>query len=246
MGKIYIGTSGFSYSHWEEGVFYPKNLPASKKLEYYSKIFNTVELNSPFYRLPSSQNFINWRKRTPENFLFAIKVSRYITHIKKLKNSKKEWEEFFKRAKFLKEKLGPFLFQLPPGWKKDSQRLKKFLDFLEKNYPNNLFAFEFRHQSWFEKEIFTLFKRRKNFTFCIADSPKWPSIKKLIGGFFYIRFHGRKTLYGSKYSKKELNSWAKFIKKYLKEGIDVFCYFNNDAYGFAPKDALSLRKLLEK
>jgi len=243
MPKLYIGTSGFAYHHWEKGVFYPRGLSPYKKLEYYCKKFNSVELNSTFYRLCQISTFKSWQKRTPKNFLFAVKVSKYITHIKKLKNSKKEWELFYQRAKYLKENLGPFLFQLPPSLKKNLRRLKNFLEFLEKSYPQNLFAFEFRHPSWFSEDVFKLFKNKKQFSFCIADSPRWPSVKKIIGGFVYIRFHGGKILYGSNYSGKELKEWGKFIKKCLNQKLDVFCYFNNDAKGFAPKNALYLKKL---
>lgn len=125
MAKLYVGTSGFSYSHWENGVFYPIGLPKTKQLEYYSKHFQTVELNSPCYRLPSVQNFLNWKNNVPQNFVFAVKVSRFITHIKKLKNVKTAWQTFLKRALCLEEKLGPFLFQFPPSFSATNENKKQ-------------------------------------------------------------------------------------------------------------------------
>ena len=240
MARLLIGTSGYVYPHWRGGVFYPKNLPLKKELEYYAQNFKTVELNNPFYRLPESKTFKNWQKRVPQDFIFAVKVSRFITHIKKLKNCEKAWQVFLKRALNLKEKLGPFLFQFPPNWKKDLKRIEDFLKFLQKNDQKYLYVFEFRHPSWFEENLFAILRKYQNATLCLADSPKWPFCEVITGSFVYIRMHGGKILYGSNYSKKELKDWAKKIKKYLKKNLDVYVYFNNDAYGFALKNAKEL------
>ena len=242
MSKLFIGTSGYSYAHWRNGVFYPKGLSKKEELRYYSQFFNTVELNSPFYHLPSKLAFLRWYQKTKEDFLFAIKVSRFISHVKYLKNCRDSWLTFYNRAKLLKEKLGPFLIQLPPNWKKNLKRLREFIGMLKEISPKERFAFEFRHKSWFEKEVFDFFKRHKNISLCQIDSPAWPRTFEITAQFIYIRMHGSKILYGSKYSLKELKEWAKRIKKYLKEKLDVYCYFNNDAYGFAIENAKELLK----
>jgi uncharacterized protein YecE (DUF72 family) len=243
MAKIYIGTSGFSYPHWENGLFYPETLPRSKQLEYYSDHFNTVELNSPFYRLPSTDLFANWAKRVRNNFIFSVKVSRYITHIKKLKECSEEWKTFFERASNLKDKLGPFLFQLPPSLKKDLPLLRDFVKMLSIYDDKCLFAFEFRNESWFDNEVYEFLRGYENIAICSADSPRWPLNLELTGKFVYIRMHGGKVLYGSNYSDKELNIWAKRINKWLLQGLDVYCYFNNDFEGYAVKNA---KELLQK
>jgi len=244
--KLFIGTSGFSYSHWEDGVFYPKDLPKTKELEYLSRKFNTVEINSSFYHLPSEKSFCSWKKRTPKDFIFSLKVSRYITHIKKLSNCQKEWRDFLKRALLLEKKLGPFLFQLPPSFKKDTERLKSFIELLEKTASSFRFVFEFRHPSWFSKDVYEVLKRGGNTALCFIDSPRWESEEVVTADFVYIRMHGSKSLYSSNYSQKELKSLAEKIRDYLKKGLDVYVYFNNDAFGFAPKNAFYLKGVLLK
>lgn len=245
MSKIFIGTSGYIYSHWENGVFYPLGWPKSKKLEFYCRHFKTVELNNTFYRLPGEKTFDGWYKRTPKNFIFAVKASRFITHIKKLKDCKNFWEAFLKRALILKEKLGPFLFQLPPGWKKDGERLKNFIGMLYKNSPKNLkFAFEFRNETWCDEEVYKILKE-KNCAWVIVDSPNWPKREILTADFVYIRMHGSKILFGSKYTKKEISNLGEKIKKWQKQNLDVYCYFNNDAHGFAIENAKELIDFLK-
>jgi len=240
--KLFVGTSGFSYSHWENGVFYPKGLPKAKQLEYFSEQFSTVELNSSFYGLPKDKTFTNWRERTPEDFTFAVKVSRFITHVKKLSQCKDSWKIFLERASHLGPKLGPFLFQFPSIWRKNLERLEKFILMIKKNNSKLRFAFEFRHPSWFSPEVYRFFRKYENLSICIIDSPKWPSVNEITGNFVYFRMHGRKILYGSDYSEKEIKRLAEKIKGYLNNKLDVYCYFNNDACGFAVKNA---KKLLE-
>ena len=240
MANLFIGTSGFSYSHWEKGVFYPNDLPKKKQLEFFASYFDTVEINNSFYQLPKSQTFIGWRERTPEDFVFAVKVSRFITHIKKLNDCEKAWRTFLKRAMNLGPKLGPFLFQFPSNWKSNRKRLEDFIKIIEKNNSDFRFTFEFRHPSWFSLDVYNLFRRYKNLSFSMIDSPDWPNVNKVIGGFVYIRMHGKRRLYGSNYSKKELKELGSKIKKYLGKGLDVYCYFNNDANGFAVKNAKQL------
>lgn len=247
MKKIYIGTSGYSYPHWR-GIFYPQDLSESKWLEYYSKFFSTVELNVTFYRLPQESAFLSWYKRTHEDFLFAVKGSRFITHVKKLKDVKESLKLFFSRAKILKEKLGVVLWQFPESFQYQVSSVKKLEDFLKtlSHVTKSMslrHAFEFRHESWFYEEIYDLL-RKYNSALVIADSNRWPQTEEITADFIYIRFHGGKSLYSSEYSKKELESWAKKIKKWVLKR-NVFIYFNNDAYGFAVKNAEQLKRILE-
>jgi uncharacterized protein YecE (DUF72 family) len=241
MAEIYIGTSGFSYSHWEKEVFYPSDLARAKQLEYYSRHFRTVELNNSFYRLPAIKIFQGWHQRTPQNFIFAVKASRYISHVKKLKDCSSAWRLFISRAAKLREKLGPILFQLPPGWQVNVQRLDDFLKILPKKYD---YVFEFRHASWFSPEVYRLLKKYK-VALCLADSADWLYQEDLTANFVYLRLHGRPSLYSSNYTDKELENWAVKIKKWAKVK-DIYVYFNNDARGYAVKNAQKLKELIEK
>lgn len=245
--KIFVGTSGYNYKHWSAGVFYPPKLSQRKWLEYYAKYFNTVELNVTFYRLPKKETFKNWYKRTPQQFLFVVKGNRFITHIKKLKDCEQPLKLFFDYAKELKEKLGPILWQLPPNFKADEERLEKFCQGLTKsvavkNVPQ---IFEFRHPSWFCQKTYSMLKKYK-FSLCIAHSNRWPRPGGMVtAGPVYLRFHGGEILYGSNYSDKELKTWAVKAKRWFETGKSIYAYFNNDAYGFAVKNALAFRRLLE-
>lgn len=240
-GKIFIGTSGYSYTHWGEGVFYPEGLKENKWLEYYCRFFNTVELNVTFYRLHQKNVFKGWNKRTPKDFLFVAKGSRYITHVKKLKDINEPLIRLFDLLKELREKLGVVLWQFPPGMKVDIKKLDNFCEKISKYKIRH--AFEFRHPSWFNEEIYCLLKKY-NFSLCIAHSPYWPLVEVVTSDFVYLRFHGGESLYGSNYSEKELKSWANKAKIWLSKGLDFYAYFNNDAYGYAVKNALRLKELL--
>ena len=238
-GKLFIGTSGYSYNHWK-GVFYPEDIPTSKWLEHYIKSFSTVELNNTFYRLPQPAVFRSWGKRTPKNFTYAVKASRFITHIKRLKDCRQPVKLFLSRAKLLKKKLGPILFQLPPRWKCNIDRLKKFVKLLPKGLTH---IFEFRDPSWFNSEVYEILRKNK-LSFCIYSMPGIECPDEVTSKVVYIRMHGGTILYGSNYSDKELKAWAKKIRQFLKQGRDVYVYFNNDAYGYAVKNALRFRELL--
>jgi uncharacterized protein YecE (DUF72 family) len=243
MPKVFIGTSGYIYPHWE-GIFYPENWPKSKKLEYYCQHFDTVELNNTFYRLPGEKAFESWYKRTPKNFIFAVKVSRFITHVKKLVDCKEVWGIFLKRVLILKEKLGPLLFQLPPFLKADPKKLEDFGKMILKESPKGLrFAFEFRNESWCNEKIYQILKKF-NFAWVVVDSPFWPKVYQFTADFVYVRMHGSKILFGSKYTKRELEDLAQRIKKWKKQNLDVYVYFNNDAYGYAVEDAKELSKMV--
>lgn len=239
MAKLFIGTSGYSYNHWR-GVFYPEELPQSKWLEHYIKYFQTVELNNTFYRLPQAAAFKSWRERVPKKFTYAVKASRFITHIKRLRECKQPLKLFLSRAKLLKKKLGPILFQLPPRWKCNIERLKEFVKILPKDLIS---VFEFRDPSWFNPEVYEILRKNK-LSFCIYSMPGIECPDEVTSKVVYIRMHGGTILYGSNYSDKELKAWAKKIRRFLKQGKDVYVYFNNDAYGFAVKNALRLRELL--
>lgn len=235
-----VGTSGYNYAHWAEGVFYPEGLSQNKRLEYYTKFFNSVELNVSFYRLPSQETFQNWYKRTNKNFYFVAKGSRFITHVKKLKDCMKPLDLFLENSSGLKEKLICILWQLPPGLKKDLKRLEDFLKVLKNKALNLKEVIEFRNKTWFDKETYGLLKAY-NVCLCIADSDLWPCVKEITADFIYLRFHGRNGLYSGNYSDRELKDWADFAKSTKK---DIFAFFNNDAEGFAVKNALRFRELI--
>ncbi len=253
-GKLYIGTSGYVYPHWEKGVFYPPNLPKTEQLRYCAQHFNTVELNYPFYRLPSVKSFSRWAESVPEGFVFSVKVSRYITHIKRLHNIKTAWNVFLKRALRLKEKLGPFLFQFPPSFRateENIQRLENFLRYFHKTFHNKRtigallkMAVEFRDETWRQEKIYKLL-RECNAAWVVADSPDYPKAEVVTADFVYIRMHGGKVLYGSNYLKKELRELAEIINRWLDKKLNVYVYFNNDAAGYAPKNAKKLLKLVK-
>jgi len=238
--KVYIGTSGYSYDHWQK-IFYPKSLPKDKWLEYYAKFFKTVELNVTFYHLPKESTFKNWREKVPENFIFICKGSRYITHVKKLKDVKQPVILFFKRAKVLQKKLGAILWQLPPNWNVNIKRLEEFLKICSKHKIRQ--AFEFRNKTWFCPEVYELLEKY-GMALVVADSPQFPSAEKVTADFVYLRFHGSQMLYSSNYSQKELKFWAGKIKNWLGSGLNVYAYFNNDSQAFAAKNAQTLKTLL--
>jgi len=237
---VYVGTSGWNYLHWK-GIFYPEGLPQARWLQHYVKFFNCVELNVTFYRLVKKETFQNWRKRTPEDFYFVAKGSRFITHIKKLKDISQPLNLFLDNARGLRDKLALVLWQLPPSFKKDIKRLTLFFKLLKKT--NLRHSFEFRNESWFDSEVYRLFKEY-NFCLCIAHSPRFPCQRVITADFLYLRFHGKELLYGSNYSDKELKAWAEFAREFKKQK-DIFAFFNNDARGFAVKNALRFRELLK-
>ena len=244
---VFIGTSGYNYPHWWNGVFYPSDLPQKKWLEFYAEDFDTVELNVSFYRLPKKEAFEGWYKRTPKQFVFAIKGNRFITHIKRLKDCREPLSLLFDHASPLKQKLGVVLWQLPPRFKFQKERLEEFCVLLSTLPRSKLHrhAFEFRDESWFCNEAFRILEEF-GFAFCIAHGSGLPFIEKITSDFVYLRLHGGEVLYGSNYSDKELKQWAEKIQDWRKKVKTVFVYFNNDAYGFAVKNALSLKKFVSQ
>jgi uncharacterized protein YecE (DUF72 family) len=239
--QYYIGTSGWHYDHWRQ-LFYPDRLPKAKWLEFYSRHFSTVELNNSFYRLPSEEAFANWRDSSPANFAFAVKVSRFITHIKRLKDSEQPVDTFLSRAKILKQKLGPLLYQLPPSMHRDDGRLESFLSILPRGLKHTL---EFRHQSWVNEGVFEIL-RRHNVGLCVFDMPGLSCPLAVTADFAYIRFHGSTGLYSSCYSDGELADWARRLAGLTSEVKEVYIYFNNDAEAFAVRNAMTLGDYLER
>ncbi|HEX9979728.1 MAG TPA: DUF72 domain-containing protein [Flavobacterium sp.] len=235
--RIRIGTSGWSYKHWK-GTFYPEGTPASGQFPYYRKFFDTVELNSPFYRLPPKQTFINWGSAVADDFLFSVKASRYITHMKKLKDPAESLSNFLENTAGLQENLGPILFQLPPGWQLNLQRLEEFL---EKLPPHFRYTFEFRNHSWYDEKVYELL-RKHNCAFCIYDLGGHLSPLEVTADFIYIRLHGPEGKYAGSYSDAVLNEWAEKCRKW-DEDHDVFVYFDNDIGTAAPYDAQKLKQL---
>lgn len=231
-----MGTSGWSYPHWDE-VFYPKGVKAPKKLNFFSQHFPTVEINTTFYHNPSESTVKNWVTQVPEDFIFSVKANGYITHRKRLKDFQDSTKLFFERIKLFGSKLGPLLFQLPPSFKEDKERLEEFISQLPKKY---LCVFEFRHESWFNEEIYKLLKKY-HIALCITDIGGKISPEVITADFTYIRLHGPKKSYQGKYSKKELEQWQKRILSYQ---VDTFCYFDNDEKAHAVHDAKRLIDML--
>ena len=241
---ILVGTSGYNYLHWRN-IFYPKGLAQNKWLSFYIQHFNTVELNVTFYRLPSKKTFEGWYKKTPKDFKFVIKGSRYITHIKRLKDCRDPLNLFFKNSSPLKEKLICVLWQLPPSLKVDLKRLENFIKIIKKKYTHCRHSFEFRNETWFNKDTYNILKKN-DLNLCIADSANLTTHEVITSDFIYLRFHGGKILYGSNYSDKELKMWARKAKKWLRAKKMLLAFFNNDASGFAVKNALKFKELLNE
>ena len=236
---IHIGTSGWHYDHWRHR-FYPEKLAKAGWLEFYAGHFNTVELNNSFYKLPSEAAFANWRDSSPANFTFAVKVSRFITHIKRLKNTEESVDKFITRAKILGEKLGPLLYQLPPNMHRNDELLASFLSTLPRGMRH---VFEFRHQSWLEEGVFEIL-REYNAGLCVFDMPSVSCPLVATADFAYLRFHGSSGLYWSCYSGEELAEWAKNLTGLAANLAAIYIYFNNDAEAFAVRNAVTLREYL--
>jgi uncharacterized protein YecE (DUF72 family) len=237
--KYHVGCSGWHYEHWR-GLYYPEALSKSKWLSFYAQQFNTVELNNSFYHLPSEKAFTAWRESTPHNFTFAVKVSRFITHIKRLRNLGSAVETFLSRAGFLGEKLGPLLYQLPPTMKRNDDLLQNFLSSLPPKYQH---VVEFRHESWIDDAVFDILGRY-NVGLCVFDMPGFSCPPVATGDFAYVRFHGSQGLYSSCYSDQELSRWAQSIARLGQNLKACYIYFNNDAEAFAVENAITLRNLL--
>lgn len=240
LGRVLIGTSGWHYKHWL-GLFYPPKLRVTQMLDFYAQHFDTVELNNSFYHLPLPSSFDRWRDSTPANFVFAVKGSRFITHMKKLKDPESSTERFFNVTERLERKLGPILFQLPPRWKLNLERLEEFLTALPREHR---YAVEFRDESWLVKEAFDVL-RKFNTGFCIHDLANMRTPLEITADFTYIRFHGPgEAKYQGSYSRKQLNHWADRILGWRSNLEFIYVYFNNDIGGHAVWNAQTLKELV--
>ena len=235
-----VGTSGWVYPHWR-GVFYPPNLPQSRWFDHYARTFDTVEINNTFYRLPATETFERWREQAPPGFTFAVKANRYLTHVRRLKECTEPLARFLERVRRLGTHLGPILYQLPPRWHPDLERLAAFLDLLPEDLVH---VFEFRDPRWFTEPVRALLAER-SMAFCIFNAPGIECPRWVTAPVVYLRFHGSAELYAGRYSREKLAAWAEFIRHLLAEGYQVYAYFNNDAYGHAVINAQELRELVE-
>ena len=244
-----IGCSGWNYKHWR-GNFYPEELPAREWFAHYSRVFDTVEINNTFYRLPESATFAAWRDRAPKNFLFAIKASRFITHLKRLRDPEEPVTRLFERACQLQERLGPVLYQLPANFHCDVARLDDFLAVL----PRTLgeiggtparhairHVFEFRHPSWYVEETHAVL-RAHGAVMCLHDKAGSAVFEPLDTAFLYVRFHGPGGRYFGRYDARRIAQWADLLSEQWRAGRDVFAYFNNDPEGMAVINAQELRE----
>jgi uncharacterized protein YecE (DUF72 family) len=239
--SIHIGTSGWHYAHWQ-GPFYPQNLPKKKFLAHYAEHFQTVEINNSFYRLPAEKTLVEWREIVPQDFIFGVKASRFITHMKKLKDPKEPLETFLGRINALRDKLGPILFQLPPRWNFNFKRLQSFLEALPRGYR---YAFEFRDSSWFNERTYKALKDY-GVSFCIYDLAGEISPKEITSDMVYVRLHGPGDAYQGCYGTEQLACWAGAFYAWRQEGREIYCYFDNDEAGYAAENALRLKKMIEK
>jgi uncharacterized protein YecE (DUF72 family) len=241
LKPVHIGCSGWNYAHWRE-IVYPKGLPQKRWLEHYATLFDTVEINSTFYRLPKRSAVEGWAERSPPGFLFAVKASRYLTHIKRLTEMRSGVELFYERIEPLIEagKLGPVLWQLAPSFRREDERLASALAEL----PAGHHAFEFRHESWFVPEVYELL-RSHGAALVIGDTPQRRfQSHDLTADSTFVRFHYGSRGRNGNYSDRELAEWAERIREWRTK-VEVYAYFNNDWNGFAVRNGLSLKRLLE-
>ncbi len=238
MGEVRIGTSGWAYKDWN-GPFYPDEVKAGDRLAYISRRFATLEINASFYRMPTDKAVANWREQTPDDFLFAWKASRYITHNKKLTDPADSLAYMFARTEGLGDKVGPILFQLPPNLRRNHERLAAFLKALPKR---GRFAFEFRHPGWYEPAVLDLL-RDHGAAFCISDHHDAPAPFAVTADFVYLRGHGPGGRYHGRYGTAALKDWTDHIRRW-REDHDVFVYFDNDVKSAAPADAQQLIDML--
>lgn len=242
-GKVYIGTSGWSYKHWKE-LFYPKSLKSTLWFDHYARFFDTTEINTSFYHLPRPETVQNWALRAPEGFVFAPKMSRFLTHMKKLHDPGPPLEKFFDRFAPLLPNLGPVLVQLPAMVTFKREVAEPFFDALLQ-FPDQSFVLEIRHESWLEREPIRLMNHY-NVGLVISQSGEcFPYSEEVTATNIYLRFHGPEELYASEYTDEQLKHYAKKIRKWVKEGYSVWAYFNNDIHGYAFADALRLKKILD-
>jgi uncharacterized protein YecE (DUF72 family) len=241
-----IGTSGWSYKHWEKGMFYPQDVAGSDQLPFYTQHFATVEINYSYYQLPERRAFETWRRVTPDGFLFAVKASRYLTHMKKLNQPAEPLQRLLDHASGLEGKLGPILFQFPRMWGLNLDRLTQFMVAL-RDHPQHRYAFEFRHSSWLVEDVFSLL-RANNAALCLPIGWDLPLAVQLTSDWTYLRFHaGQRSI---TFGDDELHPWAERLRAWRNQGIDSYSYFNNDTIEHdrppAIDNARRLRELVQE
>ncbi|WP_398471134.1 DUF72 domain-containing protein [Tardiphaga sp.] len=241
MSRVVIGTSGWHYQSWR-GAFFPDRLLLKHQLRYYASQFKTTELNGVFYRTPTPDTVKAWASETGDDFVFTWKASKFITHWKRLSlASQNSLDLLENRMSLLGRKAGPILFQLPPQFSADPDRLAAFVKLLD---PHRRYCFEFRHSSWYQPAVFRILKQ-SNIALCLSDHHDAPAPWRRTADFVYIRGHGPSGRYRGHYAAKTLQQWTVRIKSWRKQGCDVFVYFDNDQKSAAPADALKLRRLLQ-
>ena len=242
---IYIGTSGWSYKHWK-GIFYPEELKTTDWLSFYSERFKITEINASFYRLPTEQTTKMWAKKVPKDFMFCPKMSRYLTHMKKLNDPEDSFERFFNVFAPLKRKLGPVLIQLPPQLGFNREKAEHLYKLCNRYYSYYRFALEVRHQTWLSDESIALLKKF-NIAFVISQSgTRFPYAELVTAEHIYVRFHGPGRLYASSYTDQQLKKFAGLFKRWYKNGHSIWAFFNNDVFGYAIKDAKRLEGMIAR
>ncbi|HHJ40215.1 MAG: hypothetical protein AXA67_07065 [Methylothermaceae bacteria B42] len=236
---IHIGTSGWHYEHWR-GRYYPLTLPTGEWLTFYARDFHCVEVNNSFYRLPSPKTVAQWTQQVPDGFIFAVKASRLMTHMKKLKNCQAPLQQFLRVVSGFGDKLGPILFQLPPRWHLNLERLRDFLHILPKEYQ---YTFEFRDPSWHCQPVYELLEAF-DMGFCQFDLAGWQSPEVITSALVYIRLHGPGAAYSGCCDAAKLRQWSEKIKQWAEEGRSVFVFFDNDQNAYAVKNARQLQAMI--
>jgi len=238
--QIHVGTSGWHYNHWKT-VFYPETIPSSDWLSYYAGQFATVEINNSFYQMPEKETLEHWREIAPADFVFSVKASRYITHMKKLKDPREPVNRFMTSIESLGKKLGPVLFQLPPKWQCNADRLASFLSILP---SGNRYALEFRDESWFNQRVYHILEAH-NAAFCIYHLDNMTSPRKVTADFAYIRLHGPARPYQGSYDPQTLAGWVGAMTSWADQGRKIYCYFDNDQQGYAAQNALLMKNMMD-
>ena len=249
-----IGCSGWNYKSWR-GAFYPATLPPRAWLPHYAATFDTVEVNNTFYRLPEAETFAAWHDATPDGFLMAVKASRYLTHLKRLREPEEPVSRLFERAAALGSRIGPILYQLPGAFGRDLDRLAAFLAALPRRWPRDgrrgsparrlTHVMEFRHPSWYVAETFALLTRAR-VALCLHDKTGSEITSPIVGPVIYVRFHGASGDYHGSYSARALSRWASQLAEHVSDGRAVYAYFNNDPEAVAVQNALTLRRLVQR
>jgi uncharacterized protein YecE (DUF72 family) len=239
FARVRIGCSGWIYAHWR-GRFYPEKLAVKRWFAFYAEHFETVEINNSFYRLPKAETFDTWREQAPPEFCYAVKANRFLTQAKKLKDCAEPLDRMMTPFRHLQPALGPVLYQLPPRFRLNLERLESFLELAPKDVLN---VFEFRDKSWYADEVFALLDRH-GASFCAHDMPELQSPRIAVGPVAYVRFHGGTGKYSGRYSDAHLLDWADWMLAQAREGRSVWAYFNNDIEGAAIHDALTLKSMI--